>query len=433
MGDRADGATAPIPSRARFDALACALLFAIAFLIRVVGTHMFGGLGAPPNAEAFYDGVEFELMARHLVERGVLAIWDTTPTSFRAPGLPLVLAGVYSVFGPGNFVAAHLALCAIGALLVWPTYRLGLMVGGRAVAVLAGALVAVTPNVAYYAIHFASEPLHSVLLTSAVLTLARGARERRPACVLLAGLLLGASGLARPLSIYFLPFFALALRAWVPTGTAARWTALLAAGVAMAVLPWSARNYIVHDRWLLVASNGGSTFWGSNNDVVAGDPVLRGEWISTLILRGDHSPIDSLPNEVDRDQAEFERGKQWVRQNPSAAVRLAGWKLVKLFTPFPTSSNRTYVLGTAAGYLLLVPFVIPGLVVLLRGGREVRSILAILAAPVAGTVLAAVVFYGSNRFRAPIEPLLIIVAAAGMWALVRRWLPATHGTRADAL
>lgn len=428
--DRRTAATGAASAWGRANVAACGALVILAFLVRAAGTAAFEGLGAPPNEGAFYDGVEFEQIARQLVEERRFARADGIPTSFRAPGFPFLLAGVYALAGPGNYLAAHLAFCLVGALIVVPTYALGRQLLGRSVAIVSGALVAVMPGVAYYSIHFSSEPLHALALVTATALLAAAVARGHAGLVLAAGLALGAAALVRPVAAYFLPLFALVL--WfVYPARRVRATLALAAGTLVMVLPWTVRNHRVHDRWLLLASNGGSTFWGSNNDVVAGDPQLRGEWISTRGLRGTAPSIARLPNEVDRDRAEFERGKDWVRAHPGSAAQLAWWKTVKLWTPFPSTDNRMFQLVTAAGFLAWAPFALAGVLLLIRVGGAATTVLLVLAAPVAGTQIAAMLFYGSARFRSPVEPLLMVCAAVALVAAGRRVLHLTFGQPSD--
>jgi 4-amino-4-deoxy-L-arabinose transferase-like glycosyltransferase len=406
------------------DTAWCAAFFLLALIVRLVGTHLFEGLSAPPNGTAFYDGVEFEQLARSLVEHGRYAIGNGAPTSFRAPGLPFLVAGVYAVAGSGNYLAAHVALCVIGALVVLPTYILGRGLAGRMAAMSSAALVAVIPNIAYYSIHFSSEPLYTLALLSSLAMLVSSMLRERSCLTMLSGILLGVAALARPVGVYFVPFFAAALWVAFPHRQAARAVLLFTAGTAIAVVPWTVRNYLVHDRLLLIASNGGSTFWGSNNSVIAHDPRLRGEWISTRILRGRDSPIDRVPNEVDRDRLEFEEGKRWVKSHFGEATTLLWWKTFKLWTPFPTTPNRAFRLGSALGFLLFAPFVIPGAFQLARAQGPARRLFLVTTAPVVGTAAAALVFYGSIRFRSPIEPILIIWACTWFASVARRrWAP----------
>jgi 4-amino-4-deoxy-L-arabinose transferase-like glycosyltransferase len=395
----------------RGERLTCALLVLLAFAIRLAGTAVLEGLSAPPNGEAFYDGVEYEAIARHLVERGEYAVNPGQPTSFRAPGLPLLLAVVYAIAGPGNHFAAHVALSLVAALVVVPTFLLARLLGGPRAALVAGVIAAGYPNLAYYAIHFSSEPLHTVALTASVLLLVRALEADTPRRLLASGAWLGVATLARSVALYFLPFFSLALLPAIGLGRAARASLLMASGALLLVLPWAARNFRVHDRWLLVASNGGGAFWGSNNDLIARDPTLRGDWISTRLLRTDAWNAEAPRNEVDRDHAEFAEGKRWVRDNIASLPALVLAKQRRLWSPFAASPNRPFVLGTAAGYLIVLPLAIWGGGVLWRRSRADRHALLLLLAPMAGTAAASAAFYGSVRFRSPVEPFVIVLAS----------------------
>ena len=162
---------------------------------------------------------------------------------------------------------------------------------------------------------------------------------------------------------------------------------------------------------LAINSNGGSTFWGSNNDTVLRDPALRGDWISTRLLRSDAWNAAAPRNEVERDEAEFAEGMRWVREHMGSMPGLVLAKQRRLWSPFAASPNRLFVLGTAAGYLIVLPLAIWGAVVLWRRSRADRHALLLLLAPMAGTAAASAAFYGSVRFRSPLEPILIVLAS----------------------
>ena len=52
----------------------------------------------------------------------------------------------------------------------------------------------------------------------------------------------------------------------------------------VAFAPWTVRNWFVFHRFVLVASNGGSTFYGGNNGRVVTEPRYYGYWLSTTDL-----------------------------------------------------------------------------------------------------------------------------------------------------
>ena len=97
---------------------------------------------------------------------------------------------------------------------------------------------------------------------------ARHAGRRRLA--LAAGLLAGVAALVRPAMLLFLPLAAL----WLcspAAPVARRWRCVRRAVV---VAPWTLRNVRVYDRLVLVASEGGVTFWTGNHPLAGGEGDL---------------------------------------------------------------------------------------------------------------------------------------------------------------
>src|SRR5690606_33959014 len=73
--------------------------------------------------------------------------------------------------------------------------------------------------------------------------------------------------LTRPAMLLFLPLAAI----WLATRRRPTLLVALLAATAAVVLPWTAGNYRVSNRFILVASEGGVTFWTGNH------PLARGE------------------------------------------------------------------------------------------------------------------------------------------------------------
>lgn len=392
----------------------------VAFALRAAATARFEGLAAPPNAEAMYDGVEYEAIASSVVRAHEFAVHPGEPTSFRAPGFPLALAAVYAVFGDRNYLAAHLFFCLVGAALCFATYLLARAFTDEWTAIVAAALVAVYPNLLYYSIHFASEPLFTLLLTLAIWLAVRAIRQWRPGLWLASGVLLGLATLVRPIAFYFFPFFALAML-WSgrhQLANTARAIVALGVGLILPVAPWTVRNYLVHDHYVLVATNGGSTFWGANNQLVLDEPENRGGWVSTERMPREKALVRQLPNEVERDAAEWEHGKAFLRAHPGSIPRLAWYKFYALWTPVSTTPNALFNLALELSYGSALPFMIAGVVLFGRRRGWLDPAFLVLAAPVVATTAGTIAFYGSARFRSTIEPVLLVFAAFALTTLV---------------
>lgn len=401
------------------------VIVVVAFVIRVYATARFEGMTAPPNSGAFYDGVEFEKIAANLVQHHEFSVHEGQPTSFRAPGLPFALAFVYLLFGVGNFFAAHVFFCAVGAATCVAGYLVARECGGDLVGLLTAAAIAAYPNLLYYCIHFASEPLFTVLLTLSIWAFLRALRDDRWTMYAGSGVLLGLASLTRPAAFYFLPFFGLA--ALVALGFRLRPRAIgivaFGLGTIAPVVPWAARNYAVHGQPLLFASNGGSTFWGANNAIVLDDPVNRGGWVSTEDMREQKALVHATRGELAQDQLEWQFGKEFLREHPRVIPRLLWYKFYALWTPVSTSPNATFNVIQTVSYGLALPVMLAGLALFLtRLPLRDRRVVT-FAAPILATTAATLVFYGSARFRSTIDPLLLTLAAtavAWVWGLRTR-------------
>lgn len=387
------------------------------FALRVGFTAVYrGGLNVVPvHRIAGADGVEYDQLARS-VAAGRGYTWpDGRPTAFRAPGFPLAVAGVYALSGD-SYPAAYLAFAVWGAVGAVGAYLLARELTDERTARWAAVAAAVYPPDVFACSYFFSECLFAPLLGFGLWLTARSGRTGVWWAGLLAGLLLGAAALTRSYAVLFGPLYLL----WLVGRPPRRWAAAVGFGVgfAAAVLPWTYRNYQVFGRPVLIATNGGSTFYGGNNPVVAGSPGQWGNWVATNRLPG-RDLIDAQPDEVSHDQTEYRLGREWVIANPHQFAWLGVFKVVRFWLPFVQwPSLKTYpvanVLSTAP-FLLLV---FAGLAVTGRGDGRRRFAVPHLA--LAASLFTAVVFWGDPRFRDANVPVLAVYAAVGgRWACGR--------------
>jgi hypothetical protein len=181
------------------------LAFALAF-------RLWLALGLPNDEPD--DGRLYALLAHNIVAHGVYSADDGpphTPTFIRVPGYPLLLAGVYELFGDGNNTAVRIVqavldtitcgLIAALAVLWMPTAAAD---SRRRVGLVALTIAAGCPFVAIYVATILTETLATLLCTLAIVfgSWALRADYRhvgRPSMRwLLAGLAAGVATLVRP-------------------------------------------------------------------------------------------------------------------------------------------------------------------------------------------------------------------------------------------
>ena len=186
--------------------------------------------------------------------------------------MPLLLAGVYQVFGvdsPAAVLAFQLLQCAAGTALVLCVVWLArsLVHELPAVAWIAGWGAALYPIHVYAVTHVQAAPWAALLLTLllAIVASARKSTDSPRSLYLtgaLAGLTAGVMLLVEPILALSIPFAAWMLyrkpRRVLPV-------AVMAAAAALVVTPWLVRNRVVHGEFVFVKSTFGYAFWQGNN------------------------------------------------------------------------------------------------------------------------------------------------------------------------
>jgi hypothetical protein len=281
-----------------------------------------------------YDAQAYAAIAANLKEGQGFTVGPraTQPSNNYSPGLPLAAAAVYEVTGGVHERLARVALALIGALAVLFAYLIGRRLGqGRrpgeariggsphqggvntgsvAGALIGAAVVAVYPAFLEYQGMLMSEPLAATLLSGGVLALfwawdgsASGAspgQTHGPLAWrrwLVAGLALGGLAMVRPeylavgvllaVVVFFsgalggprLPFVTQRVTKDKSGREWRRWfarAAIVLAGIAVIVVPWTVRNAIALDRFVPISTGGGQVLFAGTYLPSDGDPEKVG-------------------------------------------------------------------------------------------------------------------------------------------------------------
>ncbi len=217
------------------------------------------------------DALEYHEYGLHLAQEGRYYIINHGPQvawhgmemfSYRPPGYPFFLAGIYSVLGdrPQAALVAQALLDTLTVLLVFLLARFYLPENPS---LLVALLYALAP---FYVPMIMTEVLFIFLLMLNLLHWSR-ASEFRSLAQALFGLAFGAAVLTRPATIIFAPLVAFLLL-WPRDHSGWKKRALALAvwgiGAAAVIAPWLIREYRVHGRFVFITSNGGRTFFDGN-------------------------------------------------------------------------------------------------------------------------------------------------------------------------
>jgi hypothetical protein len=358
---------------------------------------------------------------------------DTGPTAWLAPVYPLLIAGIFKIFGSFTtrafFAAVFLNIVFSSATCV-PVFLAGKRIGGLRVASLAAWLWALFPNAIMMPFEWIWDTSLSALLAAAILwaTLAvPGSHRVLNWCGY--GLLWGFALMTNPALGALLPF----LLGWLACRgrltycrlgeRRQRWKRIAsAAGVAiLCCVPWTIRNYTAFHRFIPLRSNLPFELWLGNNDIF--DEHARNG--RKVITRTEETRTYAQLGETAYMLQKWQLATTFMESHPGPELRLTGRKFASFWTgmdsPFKTfrETDSNLVRGILLCSFLTALGTFLGIVALWRRRSAATFPLAVF--PLIFPCLYYVT-HADLRYRHPIDPVLCLltaIAAASVWGLPR--------------
>jgi hypothetical protein len=358
---------------------------------------------------------------------------DTGPTAWLAPVYPLLVAGIFKIFGSFTtrafFAAVFLNILFSSAACV-PVFFAGKRVGGLGVASVAAWLWALFPSAIMMPFEWIWETSLSALLAGTILwATLRLAESDRVLDWCGYGLLWGLALMTNPALGALLPF----LLGWLACRgrltyravdeSRPRWkrVALAAGAVILCCVPWTIRNYSAFHRFIPLRSNLSFELWLGNNDIF--DEHARNG--RKLITRTEETRRYAQLGETAYMQEKWQIVTSFMASHASLELRLAGRKFNAFWTgvesPLKTFRETDSILirGILLCSLLTAIAGFFGIVALWRKRSVMTFPLAVF--PVIFPALYYVT-HADLRYRHPLDAVLCLltaIAATSAWELVR--------------
>jgi len=253
----------------------------------------------------------------------------TGPTAWLAPVYPLLVAGIFKLFGTftlRSFDAAVFLNCVFSSLATFPLFCAGRRIAGLPTAALAGWIWAIFPSGVILPFEWIWDTSLSALLAAALLwstlELKDSSRQRNFA---LYGLLWGVSLLTNPALGALLPF----LLGWLLYQhrrnriLQVRLGLVTLAVVVLMCLPWTARNYVQFHRFIPLRSNFPFEFWSGNNEIF--DAHSREV---NRITRYEQTHLYAQLGENEFLHEKMQSAVSFVRSHPTLYLRLFGRRII---------------------------------------------------------------------------------------------------------
>lgn len=409
--------------------LAAILLVALAVRVGAIAATDY----APTKDALDYDRHARSIAAGDGYPVSTIAV-GSRETAFRPPLFPYLLAAVYRISGD-SVTAGRVLGALIGVAVVLLVYLLADVLWGRRVALVGAGLAAIFPPLVLLALPLLSESaflaLELAVVLAGVLSARRGGSLGWAAA---AGAASGLAVLTRSNGVL------LALGAAVAVWLAARGggvrslapAAVVLATAALVVAPWTVRNYSAFDAFVPATTQTGFGLAGTFNDQSIEHGGQRAIWIlpvNTHMYRSLYTDPDL--NEAEVDQRVRRKVLRFALDHPGYVVEastLNTLRSLELASGDPAAkvadrellglSPRNAGVVTASFWLALV-VALAGAAVLARSGRHELGPLWIWLIPTLLFLVGAAVL-GFTRYRAPLYPFVVLLAAIVLTAALER-------------
>ncbi|MEO0180326.1 MAG: glycosyltransferase family 39 protein [candidate division WOR-3 bacterium] len=384
------------------------LVFIVAAIFRftVVAPAFFDS--TRPLGPPHLDTHEYYALSQSL-SHGVYRIGNTDWV-LRPPGYPAFLALNWLVFGPDPRSAVLLQVL-LGGVMAVVVAIWACRLAGRREALASGILAGLAPVTGLFSGFLLTEALFTTSIALGLLFF-----RRAPA---LSGFILGLSALIRPMGIYIacaLALFHLIRKDWAKAG-------FLTLSFLLPVLPWLARNKLIHGKALISTQHEATVFlYAAPYTMMEERGIGYEEALSALrdTLGCDDLWAAALDPELAGEVSK--RGIGYILRHPKAyaLAHLKGfvrcfYGLGRDFTRMLWKNDPAVLIIVSWGWFYALATYILALLGFLRLREK-------------GLLLAVVVFLlvflpgpdGSFRFRSPAEPILAVAAGVGLVSLVNR-------------
>jgi hypothetical protein len=320
------------------------------------------------------------------------------------PGYPVVLAAL-RVVAPDGVLGLRVAQAAFTAAGVTVVMALARALAGPRVALAAGLLYALDPLLVVAGALLYPEAVAAVVMAALVVVALRAAGRDDARRTALAGVLLGALALLRPVALVLAP----ALACWLvvvvaaPPSRRARLAVLVLLACGATLVPWTVRNYRLHGVVTPIAVAGTHTAPVSPSEA-------RTRGLTRALLQRVRDDPRSFAAHAGREFLHFWElyPQRLATDNPRRRAVLHGNDpRLPAEATFPAAWRDRV---SAAASALEFGLALAGVVVV--WGRN-RTAAALLLAMTLAFAAGYAPFIGKMRYRIPVLPLVLVLAGVG--------------------
>jgi 4-amino-4-deoxy-L-arabinose transferase-like glycosyltransferase len=388
-----------------------AAIFIFSAIIRLVSYNFLSSLISPA------DSGQYIAIAENIVAGKGFSVDGIEPTFHRAPFIPYFLSMLFLIFG-NHWLSVASAVnifvsSAISIIVYFMTVRL---VNDKTTAIIASLLFAINPVSIFWSGFILTEPFFLFFFTLSILYLLEAVDGQKIRDFVICGVLMGLAALTRPVMLGVIPFIALWILIFKKDDKKRFGAAIII--FMLIILPWTIRNYVNSGEIIPITSEGhGNLMQGLTEDIETFEAVL-------LFTEDEEHSMRHL-NEWEYRRVERKRMVRHILNHPYDILKLMIKKAIVFWSVTPEIRNlelranifiKALMVLWAAYSIILYMLAIPAIFSI----RNKANIMLIIFMAISFTLMHMFfLVVPEKRFRLPLEPYLVILAAIGLSSLLK--------------
>jgi hypothetical protein len=394
-----------------------------AFAVRMLLLYYASRVNRPPVRDHLPYGYELGRVARAIAAgegfSSPLRFVETGPTAWFTPIYPYMVAAIFRICGIYSDLS-HIVIdtsnCAFSALTIIPIYSIAKRTFGEVVAKSAAWTWVFLPTALFFPLLWVWDTTLAALFFALIFWATLAMRQSRN---LVAwggyGALWAAGVLINPSILSVFPFLLgwLAWEARKETAVWAKYTTATLLLFTIGMVPWTIRNYRVFDKLIVLRSNFGLELWLGNN------PNVADTWSPWMHPNDDPAEAEKYKRmgEIAYMAEKQQEAVEFMRAHPRDTLYFTFHRFVDNWlavtdSPLDSWSNSPlYVKALLLMNILLSLFTLFGALFAYRTRlpEAVPYALVLLIFP-----LVFYVTHSSLRYRFPMDPIMMVLAANGV-------------------
>jgi hypothetical protein len=396
---------------------------AIAFALRIILLNYLWRYSPAPVRDDIPFGMELGRVARAIASgqgfSSPLNLVDSGPTAWFTPIYPYLVAGIFKLAGiytAASHIIIEIMNSAFVALTIIPIHAVAKRTFGGGVATGAAWIWVFLPMAVFFPFNWVWDTSLAALFFALIFWGTLAMRETQGVLPWAGyGALWVVGGLVNPSILSLFPFF-LGWLLWKARDESTSWAKCGAVALlvfSIGLVPWTIRNYLVFGKIIVLRSNFGLELWLGNNPTVT-DTMSQGMHPnSNMQERQKYMRMGEIAYMAEKEHEAF----QFMRTHPRETIYFIFHRFADNWLAVTDTPKDYWKYGSLRIKAFLIQNILLSLFCLL-GALFVYRARHPDALPYALVLLIfPLVFYvthSSLRYRFPMDPIMVVLAASGV-------------------